>query len=261
MRLTAVSLTILLLKVMLVPLLIGAITLAGRRWGPTVAGWLTGLPVVAGPTMFFIVFEQGTVFGEQAIVGMLLGVIAALACNLTYAWCATRMSWGGSVVCGLSVYFPALALLDTLTVSLDATAILVLACLFFAVRCFPRAQVRRVNASGARSEILIRMFAGAVLVVAVTYFAATLGAHLSGLFAAFPVMSMVLAVFSQRQSGREFAICLLRGIVLGSYAFLAFSVVLGWTLPNFGLALAFLAATASATVAQLVSRKLMGGQS
>jgi len=252
-------LTVLILKVTLVPLLIGAITLAGRRWGPTVAGWLTGLPVVAGPIMFFIALEQGAVFAEQSIVGMLLGVVAVFACNLTYAWCATCLSWHGSVACSLSVYFLAVALLNTLSVSLNVTASIVFACLFFAQRFFPRAQARAVKVVSARSEILIRMFAGAVLVVTVTYFAATFGARLSGLFATFPVLSTVLAVFSHRQSGQEFAICLLRGIVLGWYAFLAFSVMLAWTLPTFGLALAFIAATASAAVAQVISRKLIGG--
>jgi len=252
-----VPLTILVLKLTLVPLLIGAITLAGRRWGPTVAGWLTGLPVVAGPIMFFIVLEQGSAFAEQSIIGMLLGVVAVFACNLTYAWCATHLSWRGSVACSLSVYFLAVALLNTLVISLNAIAAIVLAGLFFAQRLFPRAQARTVKVASARSEIMIRMFAGAVLVLTVTYFAATFGAHLSGLFATFPVISTVLSVFSHRQSGHEFAICLLRGIVLGWYAFLAFSVVLGWTLPAFGLAVAFLAATASATVAQIVSRKLI----
>lgn len=250
-------LTIVLLKLTLVPLLIGAITLAGRRWGPTVAGWLTGLPVVAGPIMFFIVLEQGPLFAEQAIVGMLLGVVAVFVCNVTYAWCATRLSWRGSVACSLSAYFIAVALLNALSVSLNVTAAIVFACLFFAQRFFPRAQARSVKVASARGEIVIRMIAGAVLVVTVTYFAATFGAHLSGLFATFPVISTVLAVFSHRQSGHEFAIRLLRGIVLGWYAFLAFCVVLGWTLPAFGLAMAFFAATASAALAQVLSRKLI----
>jgi hypothetical protein len=37
------------LKLLLVPSLIGLVTLAGRRWGPTIAGRLTALPVVSVP--------------------------------------------------------------------------------------------------------------------------------------------------------------------------------------------------------------------
>jgi hypothetical protein len=252
------TLVIFLLKITLVPLLIGAITLAGRRWGPTVAGWLTGLPVVAGPVMFFMAFEQGSAFAGQAIVGMLLGVLAVLVCNAGYAWCSTRLSWRGSVVCSLSLYFLAVALLNSLAIGLNAAAALVFVSLFVARRLFPPARAQRVSVASARSEIVIRMFAGAVLVLTVTCFAATFGAHLSGLFATFPVISTVLAVFSHRQSGHEFAICLLRGIVLGWYAFVTFSLVLGWMLPSFGLTLSFAAATLSAAVAQVLSRKLIG---
>ena len=40
---------ILLLKLCLVPALIYAVSLAGRRWGAGVAGWISALPIVAGP--------------------------------------------------------------------------------------------------------------------------------------------------------------------------------------------------------------------
>ncbi|HLI06681.1 MAG TPA: hypothetical protein VKV40_08945 [Ktedonobacteraceae bacterium] len=31
-------------KLLLTPLLIGLVSLAGRRWGPAVSGWIVGLP-------------------------------------------------------------------------------------------------------------------------------------------------------------------------------------------------------------------------
>jgi hypothetical protein len=253
------SLAIVVLKVTLVPLLIGAITLAGRKWGPTVAGWLSGMPIVAGPIMFFIATEQGAPFANRATVGMLLGVFAVLSFNLGYSWASTRFSWRGSLVCGVSMYFSAIALLDTLAISLNVAAALVLAILIAAPRLFPSAQARRAvaPANGRSGEIVVRMIAGAVLVVAVTFFAATFGAHLSGLFATFPVISMVLAVFSHRQSGAEFAIRLLRGIVFGWYAFLIFGFVLGRALPSLGTGWAFVVAIVCTAMTQLVSRQLL----
>jgi hypothetical protein len=35
---------VLVLKLALVPMLILGVTLAGRRWGPSVAGWLSAFP-------------------------------------------------------------------------------------------------------------------------------------------------------------------------------------------------------------------------
>jgi hypothetical protein len=245
------------LKITLVPLLIGAITLAGRRWGPAVAGWLSGLPVVAGPIMYFMAIEHGAGFASNALVGMLLGVFAMLGFLLAYAWAATRWSWRASVLCALSAYFTGVALLNTLDLSVGVASVMVFAVLLPAPRWFPRAEPRTVEVVATRGEIYVRMAAGALLVLAVTYAAASLGARLSGLLAMFPVISTVLSVFSHRQCGNEFTICLLRGVVFGWYAFLAFCVVLGWALPQLGIGAAFLAAAVGAALTQIVSGRVL----
>ncbi|RON08058.1 hypothetical protein BK659_17630 [Pseudomonas brassicacearum] len=53
------DLSVLLLKLSLIPGFLLLISLAGKRWGPSVAGWLSGLPVVVGPILFFLAVEQG----------------------------------------------------------------------------------------------------------------------------------------------------------------------------------------------------------
>jgi len=53
---------VLALKLTLVPLLIYLVTLAGRRWGPAVAGRLSAFPIVAGPTLLTLALEQGLPF-------------------------------------------------------------------------------------------------------------------------------------------------------------------------------------------------------
>jgi hypothetical protein len=252
---------ILLLKLTLVPLLIVGVTLAGRRWGPAIAGCLSGMPVVAGPIMFFMTIEQGAAFASQAIVGMLLGVLATLCFNLAYAWASIRLTWRGSLLAALLVYFFAIAGLNETTMALNASGILVFVCLIAAIRLFPSVQTKTSTATTSpRGEILIRMIAGAALVLAVTYGAAKCGAHLSGLFATFPVISMVLAVFSHRQSGHEFSIRLLHGIVFGWFAFVFFCLALGWALPSLGIAGAFMLAILAAAIIQLTSMRLMPAQ-
>ena len=84
--------TVLLLKLVLVPALIAGVTLAGRRWGPAVAGWLSAFPIVAGPILWFIALEQGAAFAAQAAVGTLSAVLGMLAFGLSYAWAATRFA-------------------------------------------------------------------------------------------------------------------------------------------------------------------------
>ena len=42
------------LKLVLTPLLIGMASVAGRRWGPVVSGWLIGLPLTSAPVVLFL---------------------------------------------------------------------------------------------------------------------------------------------------------------------------------------------------------------
>ena len=58
----------LLLKLVLVPGLIALVTMAGRRFGPRIGGWLNALPLVAGPVLFFL-----------ALFYLLSGVLARLS--------------------------------------------------------------------------------------------------------------------------------------------------------------------------------------
>jgi O-antigen/teichoic acid export membrane protein len=50
------------LKLVLTPLLIAAASLARRRWGHAVSGWLLGLPLTSGPVAFFLAIERGASF-------------------------------------------------------------------------------------------------------------------------------------------------------------------------------------------------------
>jgi len=76
---------LLALKLLLVPALLGAISLAGRRWGPGVAGWLAGFPSLTGPILFFLALERGAEFTVSAAVFALSAVAAALVFGIAYA--------------------------------------------------------------------------------------------------------------------------------------------------------------------------------
>ena len=65
-------------KVLLAPLCVVAVSLAGRRWGIAVAGLLGGLPVVAGPILLAETLIHGGEFGADAAAGTLLGLAALI---------------------------------------------------------------------------------------------------------------------------------------------------------------------------------------
>lgn len=245
-------------KIVVVPVLIAAVTLAGRRWGPAVAGWLSGFPIVAGPILFFIAWEQGREFGSAAALGTVLGIPAVLAFNLAYAWCATRCTWPISLAAGLAAYAAAAAALLVLAPSAALSVVLAALLLAAGPRLFPAAPAggaRLPPRANSRSEVVYRMLAAATLVFAVTHFAADMGPRMSGLFAMFPVISIVLASFSHHYCGAGFAIRLLRGVILGWYALAVFFFLLYLLLPRLPLPVAFVGAAFAATAVQLFSRR------
>jgi hypothetical protein len=246
---------VLLLKLFLVPALIALVTLAGRRWGPAAAGWLSAFPIVAGPILWFIAIEQGAAFAARAAIGTLSAVLAMLAFGLSYAWAATRYPWPLSLPLAYVGYAAAVIVLDLWNASTVLIAgLVVLAGLWLAPHLYPVMPAAAKAPAKPPNDMLLRMALGALLVLLVTHFAASLGPDLSGVFAMFPVMGTVLVLFTHRSAGAAATVQLLRGMVLGFYAFGTFCVVLAWALSVTGVGLAFLCALTAAAVIQLLSR-------
>lgn len=244
------------LKLFLVPSLICAITLAARRWGPAVGGWLSGFPIVSAPVLFFIALEQGADFAARAAAATLSAVPAALIFVMAYAWLATRATWVVSLLGALLAYFIAVWLLYLAAPPVYVSAPLVYAAIWWAPPFFPRTIAPSTSLPFRGVELVLRMLAGAALVVALSYFAPDLGPRWSGLFAMFPVLAIVLAAFSHREAGAGYTILLLRAMVLGYYAFTSFCLVLALALPILNVGGAFVLALTCACMVQALVRTL-----
>lgn len=253
---------VLALKLALVPSLIAGVTLAGRRWGPNVAGWLSAFPVVSAPILFFIAMEQGASFAATASVATLSGVLANVAFGVSYAWAALRYAWKESAALGFASYFAAVAALSRWAPSLTVSCIAVVIALVASPRLYPNPPAAPESAvSVPRGDIWWRMATGAALVLFVTQFSAQLGPRWTGLFAMFPVIASVLAVFSHRHLGAGFAIKLMRSMAMGYYGFACFCVVLALALPRMTIGLAFLASLGTALLVHGGSRLYLRAQS
>jgi len=245
---------LLLLNILLVPTLIALLTLAGRRWGPTVAGWLSGFPVVAGPLLLMIGIEQGPLFAAQAAKTSLSAVLANLSFSIAYSWGAPHFRWYVCLFLGMLGFAAAGTLLTVFPLPLWTALIVTLVGLLAAPYLFPRTGAF-APPSGAPSalELPVRMIAGAVLCVSVTMFARRVGPTFSGLFSVFPVVSLVFAVFSHLTWGAAGTIKLLSGMVRGFFAFAVFCLAVALAVPGWGLGAGFLAALACALPVQAAS--------
>jgi len=88
-----------------------------------------------------------------------------------------------------------------------------------------------------------------------TGIAPRIGAHLSGLLSPFPVYAGVLAIFAHRQDGGAAANKVLRGLLLGLFAFASFFLVLALGLDRLGIGLSFGFATLVALLVQASTLK------
>ena len=240
------------LKLLLVPAFLGLLTLTARWLGPAVAGWLAGLPLVAGPIVLILALEQGAAFAATAATATLAAVVASTAFGLAYAHTAQRRGWALALTAGLAAWLLVAAVLQQLGPGLPLALLLALASLLLAPRVFPRVVPEASHRPG-RQELLLRMAAGGALTLAVAQAAAQLGGRWSGLLALFPVLASVLAVFSHRHSGPGFAATLLQGLARGMFSLVAFFAVLAPLLPRRPLAEAFGAAVLACLLVQLAT--------
>lgn len=245
------------LKLAIVPAFILGISLAGQRWGPAIAGWLSGLPVVAGPILFFMAQEQGAAFAAEAAVATSSAVCGSIVFSAAYSWTATRHRWPACLLIAATAYFLTIAVLAWLSPGVVVAALMSLALVIAAPRLFPKVETGSAPSSMPKSELFVRMVAGATLVFLATWFASSLGPRLSGLVAMFPVLGTVLAVFSHRHAGAAFTTQLLRGMAAGFYAFITFCVVLALTLVPWGIGMAFSAAVIAALLIQAGAKVLL----
>lgn len=240
----------LLLKLFLVPSLIALLTLAGRRWGPAVAGWLSGFPVVLGPVLLVLGLEQGPVFASRTAHSALATMLGTVAFCLVYARAAVRFPWHVSAAAGSLSFIAAAMLLSQLSLSLWAALALAIGGLFAAPAVFPRVEFVPHEGRAARGELAARMLAGAALSITVTVSAQRLGPTFSGVLSVFPVIGLVFGVFSHLAWGGKGAVVVLQGMVRSLHAFAAFCFTAAVAMPRGGVLTGCLAALGAALIVQ-----------
>lgn len=234
---------ILVLKLVVTPLLIAAATLVARRWGPGVGGWLAGFPLTSAPVSVFFALEQGPDFAAGAAVGTLLGLTALAVFCLVYGRAARRVGWAGSAAAGLSAFGACLAALGTVAAPLPAAFALVCVTLALVAVLLPATTSGRSHVEPPAWDLPLRMAVATAVVLLLTAAAHHLGPTISGLLTPVPVFLLVLAVFAQRSEGPDASVRVLRGGVMGSFAFAVFFLVVGALLGRLGIGATYVLAS------------------
>ncbi len=241
---------ILLLKLVLVPGLIALVTMAGRRFGPRVGGWLNALPLVAGPVLFFLALEQGDAFVARAALATLAGLAAVAAFAVVYSWTAVRQPWWACVLVGWSVFGALTLALQGVPWTAGSGLALALGAFALAPLALPPMPEAPPPASVPGWDLPMRMAAAVILVLTVTGLAAWLGPRLSGALTPFPIATTILLAFTHAQQGAPAAVRFLRAFLPAMWSFALFCAVLAWGVIGLGRDAAFLLAFAASLVVQ-----------
>lgn len=238
-------------KVLLSPLCVIAVSLAGRRWGVAVAGVLGGLPVVAGPILLVETLLHGRDFGAEAAAGTLLALAALTAFVVVYGRVAATTAPIPSVLWGWAAFLLGVAVLSQVQPPPVVSLFLVAACFALGLRLLPAApSPPAIAAPPPWWDLPARALTALGLVLVLTAVSGALGPHLSGLLAPFPIITSVLAVFTHAHGGIAQVGVLLRNFLFGFYGFAAFCFVLAVALPALASPAAFGLATAAALAVQ-----------
>lgn len=241
----------LLLKLILTPTLIGAASLAGRRWGPSISGWLVGLPLTSGPVVFYLALSQGTPFARATAIGILTGAITQAVFSLVYAWLALRSDWPVTVVTSGVAFFIVTALLQNFTLELGALFVVVILTLIVAFRLMPLNDLSAAPTTAPPQwELPARMITATVFVLLLTGLASALGPHLTGLLTPYPIFASILAAFAHHQRGPSAANGVLRGLLLGLFSFACFFLIIASMIESAGIGVAFAIAIPVALIIQ-----------
>ncbi len=239
-------------KLLLAPLCVIGVSLAGRRWGVAVAGILGSLPVVAGPILLVLTLQHGRSFGSDAATGTLLGLAALTIFVVVYDRLAgRRLAPAWCLVAGWVAFLVGVALLEPIGPVPGAALAFAAASFALGLYLLP-APPRPLGLllTPPWWDLPARGISALVLVLALTGLSGSLGPGLSGLLAPFPVITSVLVFFTYTHGGRDQLRVLSRNFLVGFYGFAAFCFVLAVVLPDTGTAAAFALALAVALAVQ-----------
>ena len=230
--------------------LVGASTLAARRWGPSVGGALSAFPLIVGPVLFLAAERHGARFAAETADATLLGLVALAGFTLVYAWAATRSGWTASLMLAWAAAAALGAVTSVIELSLLGAGLCAAAAIAAARMGLPATGAGPVKRASPTWDLPVRMASTALLIILLTAAANRFGSTIAGALSALPAIASILAVFTHRRDGHPATVDFLRGTLEGTVAFAVFCAVIGGFLERVGIAPAFLVALAAALVAQ-----------
>ena len=245
-----------LLRLALVPAAVWLASLAARRWGHRVSGYLGGMPLIGGPITYFLAADHGNAFAARSATLTLAAICGQAAHLLTFTYVGRVARWPAALAAGWTA-FVASSLLVAWWDPVPVVALaLALASLFLGRLALPREGQVASRPSVPPLEMRMRLIAAFALAVLIVWSAARFGPVVSGLLLSLPVTGSIMPPFTLSLYGPDAVARLARGFLVGLTGFTAFFFVLATTLVAWGALSAFAAAVGAALAAVALAARV-----
>lgn len=245
---------ILMLKLLLAPVIIGGASLAGRRWGPNVSGWLIGLPLTSGPVAFFVAISHNNTFAASTVLGTISGGLSLVVFCLAYAWLAKWFRWQWCLTGSMLCYGAVTLIMQNIILPLAIIFPLVIVVILAGIGLMPTSeQLKQQVAKPGKWDLPARILIGTSFILTLTGIAPLIGPRLTGLLSTIPLYTAILVIFAQRLQGPAGSVGVLRGLLFGLFGFTGFYLALALSLGKLNLGMAFLVATLATLLIQGIS--------
>lgn len=250
-----------LLRLALVPAAVWLASLAQRRWGHVVSGYLGGMPMIGGPITLFLAIDLGGAFAARSALFTLVAVMAQAAHLTALSHIGQRRGWLAALVGGWAAFAVVALALSVLTVVPWQALLIAMAGLAAAWRWMPGATAEVPLPSIPPVELRLRLVAALALAGLILWSAPAFGPAVSGILLSLPITGSIVPPFTLALHGSKALTRLTRGYVVGLSGFTAFFFVVAAALVPLGNLPAFTVAVAAAMAAVFVVSRLVATKS
>jgi hypothetical protein len=253
-----------LLRLALVPAAVWLASVAARRWGHAVSGYLGGMPMIGGPITLFLAIDLGAEFGARSALVTLAAVAGQAAHLLAFSHVGRRRGWALALGCGWIAFFIVAFAAARLPLTPALALLIAIAGLAAAWRWLPPIRGNATLPAIPPMELRLRLVAAFVLAAFILWSAPVFGPVVSGVLLSLPITGSIMPPFTLALYGADAVARLTRGFVVGLTGFSAFFFTVAATATHWGLAGSFLAAVAAAlaaiyTASRTTARPTVGG--
>jgi hypothetical protein len=246
-----------LLRLALVPAAVWLASLAARRWGHAVSGYLGGLPLIGGPITLYLALDHGPSFAAYSATVTLAAILGQAAHLVVFAHAGRRMGWPAALAAGWASFTVVAVTVAALPLTPGLALGLAVAGLAFAWRALPRPRDDASMPAVPAAELRLRLAAALALAVAILWSARAFGPVVSGVLLSVPVTGSIMPPFTLALYGADSVARLTRGFVVGLFGFTAFFFVVATSVVSLGITTSFVAAVLAALVTVFAASRML----